>query len=223
MKKDAPFKEQAVHRFRSLQRAFIAIGAAAGAYFIIRPFDLPEIMNLLIAWLCFCLCYLFLCWYVIYTMPQSFIIKRADEEDGSRAYVFLFILAACFACLAAVLSIIINARQNEISKTLLVPVSVAGMILSWLLLHTIYTFHYAHLYYQEGSKGSGLDFPGTEKPDYLDFAYFSLVMGCTFQVSDVSITSRNIRHVALYHGVLSFALNTFVVALTINIISGLIH
>jgi len=42
-------------------------------------------------------------------------------------------------------------------------------------------------------------------------------------VSDVGISSKKIRRVALFHGLLSFALNTFVVALTINIISGLIN
>ncbi len=67
----------------------------------------------------------------------------------------------------------------------------------------------------------GLDFPGKEKPGYLDFAYFSFVVGMTFQVSDVQITSRTIRRLVLAHGLISFFLNTFVVALTINIVAGL--
>ena len=104
----------------------------------------------------------------------------------------------------------------------MVLIAVGSMISSWALVHTLYTFHYAHLYYKTKG-GKGLDYPGDEKPDYLDFAYFSFVMGCTFQVSDVEISSKEIRRVALFHGLLSFALNTFVVALTINIIAGLIH
>ncbi len=67
----------------------------------------------------------------------------------------------------------------------------------------------------------GLEFPGNAKPNYLDFAYFSFVIGCTFQVSDVEISSPKIRRVVLFHGLLSFGLNTFVVALTINLIAGL--
>jgi len=43
----------------------------------------------------------------------------------------------------------------------------------------------------------------------------------TFQVSDVEITSKKIRQIALLHGLISFAYNTIVVALTINIIAGL--
>jgi uncharacterized membrane protein len=68
----------------------------------------------------------------------------------------------------------------------------------------------------------GLEFPNKDpKPNYIDFAYFSFVIGCTFQVSDVEISSPKIRRVVLFHGLLSFALNTFVVALTINLIAGL--
>lgn len=43
----------------------------------------------------------------------------------------------------------------------------------------------------------------------------------TFQVSDVEISARKIRRLVLFHSLLSFALNTFVVALTINLIAGL--
>lgn len=94
------------------------------------------------------------------------------------------------------------------------------------MVHTIYIFHYAHKYYDTEVKHEnkiigGLEFPGNEEPDYLDFAYFSFGLGCTFQVSDISVTSKKIRRIALIHGLLSFALNTFVVALTINLIAGL--
>ena len=92
-------------------------------------------------------------------------------------------------------------------------------------MHTIFTFHYAHLYYfknmDDTTEGKPLDFPGKTKPDYLDFAYFSFVIGMTFQVSDIEIPSRTIRRTVLAHSLLSFALNTFVVALTINLIAGL--
>ena len=62
----------------------------------------------------------------------------------------------------------------------------------------------------------GHEFPEEKAPDYLDFAYFSFVIGMTFQVSDVVITSRDIRRQVLVHGLLAFALNTFVVALTVT-------
>jgi uncharacterized membrane protein len=44
----------------------------------------------------------------------------------------------------------------------------------------------------------------------------------TFQVSDVEITSRRIRRLALFHALIAFAFNTAIVALSINIVAGLI-
>jgi uncharacterized membrane protein len=97
-----------------------------------------------------------------------------------------------------------------------------------VLVHTLFVFRYAHLYYQSRPKGKaqdkyleGLEFPEEDEPDYLDFSYFSFVIGMTFQVSDVTISSKQIRRLALLHGLISFAFNTVIVALSINVISGM--
>ncbi|PTT03492.1 DUF1345 domain-containing protein, partial [Flavobacterium sp. HMWF030] len=100
------------------------------------------------------------------------------------------------------------------------------VVLSWLLLHTTFTIRYAHFYHDHnelntGSSIGGIEFPGKSKPDYLDFAYFSFVIGMTFQVSDVVITSKTVRRFALMHSLISFLFNTIIVALTISAISNL--
>ncbi|MCF3111588.1 DUF1345 domain-containing protein [Niabella sp. CC-SYL272] len=217
------FKPGFAHKLRAIDRVYLSFIAGSITAAALYLSGLPTMMIILAGWLAFCICYLVLCWQVIYTTPREYIIKKAAAEDGSRAFVFLFIVLACFACMGAVLSIVINSRGNNVSHFLWLPLSVSAMIASWLLVHTIYTFHYAHLYYQDGAEGRGLHFPGDEQPDYRDFAYYALCMGCTFQVSDVDTTSRNLRMVTMYHGLISFALNTFLVALTINIVSGLVH
>ena len=74
----------------------------------------------------------------------------------------------------------------------------------------------------DNEDGEGLQFPGNELPYFLDFAYFSFVIGMTFQVSDVQITTGRIRTLALVHGMLSFLFSTVILALTINLASGLI-
>ena len=58
------------------------------------------------------------------------------------------------------------------------------------------------------------------RPDYWDFAYFSFVIGMTFQVSDVSINDRHIRRIALMHGVIAFFFDVVIVALSVNLIAG---
>jgi uncharacterized membrane protein len=99
------------------------------------------------------------------------------------------------------------------------------LFLSWLVTHVTFAFRYAHEFYARDLGGPdvdrGLDFPNEKEPDYLDFLYFSLVLGMTFQVSDVQITSRKLRRVATLHGLIGFLFNTVIVAFTVNIAAGL--
>ncbi|OPB97750.1 DUF1345 domain-containing protein [Elizabethkingia occulta] len=210
-----------IKKMRPIHRVMLAIIVSV-LIFIIVPSGLPVLPRILITWLGFAITYIIICWTTIYTMSVTEIIRKASIEDGSKAFVFLFVILASFACLFTILLMVMGFSDKNISQWFMVLIAIGSMISSWALVHTLYIFHYAHLYYKTKG-GKGLDYPGGEKPDYLDFAYFSFVMGCTFQVSDVEISSKEIRRVALFHGLLSFALNTFVVALTINIIAGLIH
>ena len=100
-------------------------------------------------------------------------------------------------------------------------VGALSVVLSWLFLNTMFAIHYAHGFYGDfGEKHAGLEFPDTPQPDYWDFAYFAIVIGMTFQVSDVQITSRYLRRVALLHSVISFFFNVFIIAITVNIVAG---
>ena len=86
----------------------------------------------------------------------------------------------------------------------------------------MFALHYAHEFYDE-TAGRGMSFPGGDPhPDYLDFVYFSFVIGMTSQVSDVAITSKLIRRTATVHGVVSFLFNAALLALTVNIAASAI-
>lgn len=208
-----------LNNLRPIHRFIISFIVAAIAYYFLPP-TYNHLFKLLIAWISFSMTYIILCWIVIILLPVSRIKKNAGIEDGSKSFVFTMVLMASFASLLAVLILATQKHQNP-EGILFIPIVISGMILSWILVHTVFIFHYAHLYYRNNIGGKGLNFPGYEAPDYIDFAYFSFVLGCTFQVSDVEISSRAIRRIALFHGILAFALNTFVLALTINIIAGL--
>ncbi|GAB2559593.1 DUF1345 domain-containing protein [Rhodanobacter koreensis] len=100
-------------------------------------------------------------------------------------------------------------------------VGALSVVLSWLFLNIMFAIHYAHGFYGDlGEKHAGLEFPDTPQPDYWDFAYFAIVIGMTFQVSDVQITSRYLRRVALLHSVIAFFFNVFIIAITVNIVAG---
>lgn len=208
-----------------LQRVLISTILAVVAYIFIRKFHFNVMITSMMLWDVFALSYIITSWIVFFTSSVSHITKKARQDDGSRVFVFLIVVLACFASMFTVLMLTISKDTADVAKAIYLPVIIAGMLLSWMLVHTTFCFHYAHLYYDndEGTEknAAGLTFPSEQHPDYIDFAYFSFVIGMTFQVSDIEITSRTIRRQALVHGLLSFALNTFVVALTINLIAGL--
>ena len=107
---------------------------------------------------------------------------------------------------------------NPLGQVVLAAVS---LILSWLFMNTMFAMYYADAFYNDGAHGpGGLAFPGTATPDYWDFVYFAFVLGMTFQVADVQITSRGLRQTALLHGVLAFFFNVVVIALTVNAVAA---
>jgi len=176
-------------RMHPLQRVMISLAVSAIVFFIIRPYDLNKVLTATILWDAFALMFILCSWIVFFTCPVSHIAKLANKEDGSRLFVFIITLVTSFASMFTVLLFIIYKDQAPRQESVAVALSVTGMIVSWIMVHTIFTFHYAHLYYNEErqTKGpaQGLDFPDKKKPDYVDFAYFSFVIGMTFQVSDV--------------------------------------
>lgn len=200
-------------------RFFISFAFTVLAYFII-PKTGNHYFDALVWWDVFSFCYLFLCWVVFFTMPVKLIRRNAAKEDGSKVFVFTMILVCSLISMVAVL--LLMKGNKTVNQTLMVIVSILAMTFSWAIVHSIFTFHYGHLFYSAKPEG-GLEFPCDEKePDYLDLAYFSFGVGCTFQVADVEISSARIRRLVLFHSLLSFMLNTCVVALSINIISGLV-
>ncbi|MRG47986.1 DUF1345 domain-containing protein [Chitinophaga sp. SYP-B3965] len=203
-----------------------SLALALLTFFLARNAELNSLVVYLLAWDVFALTYITLSWIIFFLRPPEQIRKVARVDDGSQLYVFLVILIAAFSSMFTVLLLMLSEDASGMAKGIYIPVAVGGMLLSWAMVHTTFTVHYAHLYYDDAVDDStkhaeGLTFPKEKKPDYLDFAYFSFVIGMTFQVSDVQIESRIIRRLALVHGLLSFLLNTFVVALTINLIAGL--
>lgn len=211
-------------RMHPLQRILISLIMASLVFVLTRGLDWDWKLIVTLLWDTFAISFLATSWVVLFTRPVPDIIRQANKEDGSKVFVMVSLLLSSGVSMLTVLLLVISGAQDQ-NKTFFILLSVTGMLVSWAIVHTIFTFHYAHLYYlkENGDTAAkeGLNFPHEKRPDYLDFAYFSFVIGMTFQVSDVQIVSRKLRRTVLAHGLLSFALNTFVVALTINLIAGL--
>jgi uncharacterized membrane protein len=157
-------------------------------------------------------------------------IKReASIERESRTVVLVIvILGSFFTLLALVAQLSALRSEHGMDRTLSVALSVSTIFLSWLLIHTVFAVSYAHEFHSEAKGGSrglggGLKFPDDSTPDYLDFLYFSFVVGTTAQTSDVEVCSRRMRRVVMLHGILSFFFNTAVIALAVNIAAQLVQ
>ncbi|MDQ6844386.1 MAG: DUF1345 domain-containing protein [Bacteroidota bacterium] len=213
-------------RLHSAQKILICIVIAVIAYFIANIQHLDVLTHLMIGWDVFSFCLVVMSWITFSITTSQHIREQAKVQDSSRVLIFITILISTFASFLAVLLLIISKKDFKSTETFHTIIAIAGMLFSWFLIHTIFTYRYAHIFYGDDEEkpnthAGGLDFPDDKKPDYLDFAYFSFVLGMTFQVSDVQVTSKRLRRFALLHGILSFIFNTVMIALTINIIAGL--
>jgi uncharacterized membrane protein len=150
---------------------------------------------------------------------------RAQAQDEPNVVLFLLMLLATLASVAAITVMMQQSRGlSGVERTLHIALSMAALAASWLFIQTIFAFRYAHRYYHEEKRGEpegpGLLFPGGLDPDYFDFLYYAHVVGMTSQVSDVQVTSREMRRLTLVHGVLSFGFNMLILALSINVVAG---
>jgi uncharacterized membrane protein len=150
----------------------------------------------------------------------------AAQEEGEWT-IFAITIGAITASFAAIVGEFAQASNlHGVGKTLHIALVAITLLLSWLMMQFTLALRYAHEYYEVSGGGSevegGLNFPGEKHPDYMDFLYFSLVLGMTFQVSDVAITSRKLRRLATLHGFLGFVFNTVILALTVNLAAGLL-
>lgn len=203
-----------------MQKLIFCLTMAIVLFIVLSLIGSEKIISVLYSWDLFCLTMIIINWIIFITTTKDHLYLQAKNQDESLPVIFIIVVVTvCFSLLGTVF-LIINKDINSLVVALL------GVGLSWFLLHTIFTIRYAHLFYDFSDMKSnvhsgGLDFPKEKEPDYIDFAYFSFIIGMTFQVSDVQVTSRRIRRLVLMHGLISFVFNAIIVALTISILANL--
>jgi uncharacterized membrane protein len=214
-------------RFFNLEarmRCVIALVIGVAGFFIAKSFA-SRPTAIIAAWDSFAISLLALLWLAILGSGIDHIRYRARTQDLSRLVIFFFTVAAACSSIFAVI-FLLSAAKNTSHLGFHATLSILAIVSAWSLVHTMFAMRYAHAYYGEGDvpndHAGGLEFPSDDAPDYLDFAYFSFVIGMTCQVSDVQIAAKGLRTLALIHGILSFGFNTIILALTINTVSGLL-
>jgi uncharacterized membrane protein len=183
------------------------------------------ITRIIVGWNAGALTYLALTLHMMFASSHEQMRTRAQGQDEGRVLILAMVVMAAVASLAAIIGELSLARDlhNGIRFNH-VALAMGTLLTSWFFTQVMFATHYAHDYYiaYERDGSGGLAFANEEHPDYGDFLYFSCVIGTSAQTADVSFTSRSMRRTGLLHCVLAFFFNATLLALTINIASGLI-
>jgi uncharacterized membrane protein len=177
--------------------------------------------SILLGWDVAALIYLAWTWGAVWRLDPGDSAAAAKREDPSTAVAELVVLGAGTAMLGAVGYALIAAGQATGGmKAYLVSVGVLSVVLSWLIVHTVYALRYARAYYSDPV--GGIEFNEAEPPNYVDFSYYSFTIGMTFQVSDTNITRKAIRRTTLHHALLSYLFGSVLLGLVINVVAALL-
>lgn len=204
---------------------FSTVVGLAVALLLPQSASLPAITRGIVGWNVAALLYLVLALRMIFSSSHERMRTRALQEDEGSKVVLIFVITAALMCVGAIvaeLGVVKDvAAEHRYGHIALACLTIAS---SWAFTQTMFALHYAHDYYVTALKGEhgGLDFPGGVAPDYGDFLYFACVIGTSAQTADVGFSNRKMRRTGTVHCVLAFFFNTTLLALTINIASGLL-
>jgi uncharacterized membrane protein len=199
----------------------VAIGAVAGvaAAALAVAFGSTEAAPL-VAWDALALTYICLTWWLIWPLDSGGTARRAVRPDRTRAVSYVLLISATLASLVAVGIVLFRAgRSSGTAEILRVTLGVGSVVVSWALIHTVYTLRYATTHYSEPN--GAIRFNQPDAPSYRDFAYLAFTIGMTLQVSDTPLTTSPIRRTALLHALTSYLLATIIVAAMVNLVAGL--
>lgn len=221
----APFR---IVRARPQLFLSLALGVIVG---FLLPQAMQPVARALVAWNAVALCYFLLVYVLIAGATHDTIRERAQRLDEGRVVMLLLTTAIATASFGAVVIELGSVKSMAgFEKNATILLTIVTVLNSWLFLHLTFAFHYAHEFYFEEENDAqeppaargGLHFPNTRMPQYIDFLYFSYVIGVAFQTADVETCSSPMRLLVATHGIVAFIYNTTILALMVNIASQLV-
>ncbi len=194
------------------------LGAVAG---VLAALFASWQLSLLLGWIIAALTFLGFVWRVILQCdgPRTRLLSLVEDDTRAIAGIII-VLASTASLVCAGLGLHKADRADGPEAVQLTIASVALVGVSWLVVNTEYALRYAHRYYlpPEG----GIEFAGTEEPDYRDFAYLAFTIGMTYQVSDTPLKTPELRRLLLTHALTAYVFGVVIVAAVINIVAGIV-
>lgn len=195
----------------------LAVAAAAGvAAGFLASLAAPPKVATVIGWNVGALAYAAHVWIRLAPADAETVKAWSAAEDEGRWAITLILTAAVGASFAAIFDMV-----SQGSSVWILALAALTILSSFALLHTVFAAHYAHRCLGDDGTTAGLDFPG-DPPRFVDFAYYAFTIGMTFQTSDVTTKTTEMRALTLVHGAISFVFNTVIIATSVGLASGLI-
>lgn len=209
------------HLISSRPRLSIALVLGVGAAYLL-PFHTGYIARILIGWNVVTWAYLLLVGWLMIRAGHQQVRAVAVREDQTAFVVLAIMSATAVISIVAIVFELSTARQLPLSQRVFHYLLTASTVISsWGLVGTLFTFHYAVLFYTSPAEARALAFPDREAaPNYWDFLYFSFTIAVAAQTSDVSVLSRAARKAVLAQSVLSFFFNAAILGLSVNMAAG---
>ena len=203
--------KRTIRRPRLVTSAMIAIAL----FFVLLP-TIPASRAILISFNVGAGLFLILMLVMMFRATLTTMHKRALIQEEGKWTVLILSLVVAAVVLVALSHELHAAKDKSLAE---IALASSTILLSWLFVAVVFAQHYAHSFYLIPGQ---LVFPGTEKPDYLDFTYFSVVLSMCCQTSDVAITSSPFRRVVMLHSIVSFFFNVIIIAITVNVVAGVL-
>ena len=202
-------------------RLLFSTGTATALFFVL-PTQLPVITRVLVSWNVGVLLYVTLVlWWMRRQNAEAICAHYKDEDQAAPVILMVSIIAAILAMVSIVGLLAMLDQLNPAQRSLHLTLAAFTVIDSWLLIPTMFTMHYADMFYSAAPDARPLQFPDTPMPAFWDFAYFSFTIAVACQTADVSTRPGTIRKVLIVHSVLSFFFNVAILGFAINVTAGL--
>ena len=213
----APYMRHISQHYRLLSSALAAI-----VLFFFLPRSWTTLTRVLVSWDFGVLLFLALALKLMTSLSAVQLSERYKEEDETAPVILIISIAGAILAMASIVAFLSSlSNLDHAEKYWHIALAALTVVSCWILIPTMFTLHYADMFYSTDARNPPLRFPDTGQPVFWDFAYFAFTIAAACQTADVSTAQGNIRRVVIAQSVLSFFFNASILGFAINVTAGL--
>jgi len=155
-------------------RLWISFIVGCVIYFLL-PAQWSTLTRVLVSWNCGVTLFLTVIFVWMTRLTAEQICTRYIEEDESAPIIVAVVTIAAIFSLGAIIEPLATLKQvTGTERAAHFALAALTLVNSWILVPTMFTTHYADMFYSAKEDDRPLRFPETPMPVFWDFAYFSL-------------------------------------------------